>query len=95
MFNNCVRLKMINLENFDFSRVTTADKMFANCEKLTTTINITSMTLINYPEMFNNAATTEDAQIKINYKIETSELVDRLLTTKSENSNVIKGTLID
>jgi len=44
--------------------------------------------------MFIYAATTDGALIKLNYTQETSDLVDKMIATKSSNSNVVKGELI-
>ena len=44
--------------------------------------------------MFNNAATNDDASIKVNYITETSNLVNQMIATKSSNLNTVKSKLI-
>lgn len=84
----------LDLTIFDTSKVINMDFMFYECQKLTTTINITNPNVENYSNMFYGAATEEGAQITVNYTAETSDSVDRMIATKSDNSNVVKGTLI-
>jgi len=41
--------------------------------------------------MLYNAATISPAKITVNYTAETSDLVDKMIATKSEKSNIVKG----
>ena len=68
--------------------------MFRGCSSLTTTINIMNANVSDYSKMFLNAATKSDSQITVNYIASTSTLVDNMIATKSESSNVIKGNII-
>ena len=92
MFSGCRSLTTLDLSSFDTSKVTNMSYMFSNCSKLTTSITIMNSNT-TYSNIFYNAATEEGSQITVNYTAETSDLVDQMITTKSENSNVIKGEL--
>jgi len=94
MFSGLSSLTSLDISKFDTSNVYSMDYMFSNSDKLTTTINIKNPNLVNYIKMFSGAATKDGAQITVNYTTETSGLVDRMIATKSENSNVVKGSLI-
>ena len=48
----------------------------------------------NYSKMFKDVALLEGSKITVNYTSETSDLVDLMIATKSELSNVVKGTLV-
>ena len=45
--------------------------------------------------MFENVASKEGSQIKVNYTSETEALVDEIIANKDENSNIIKGVQVD
>lgn len=92
MFSGCRSLTTLDLSSFDTTNVTNMSYMFSNCSKLTTSITIMNSNT-TYSNIFYNAATEEGSQITVNYTAETSDLVDQMITTKSENSNVIKGEL--
>ena len=97
MFYNCGSLTTLVSNGFDVSSVTEMGSMFSSCSKLTTTIlingDMSDNDYINYSNMFDYAATNEGAKITVNYTSETSTLVDNMIATKSDNSNVVKGTL--
>jgi len=46
-----------------------------------------------YRDMF-SATSTTSGQVIVNYTSETSELVDSMIATKTYNSNVVKGLLV-
>ena len=94
MFSNCSALTTLDLSSFNTSSVTDMSYMFNNCNAITTTINITGTSVNNYNFMFSNVSSAEGAQITVNYIETTSDLVDKMITTKSSNSNVIKGNII-
>ena len=58
------------------------------------TSNITNNNTIIYWNIFVNSATSDNSKIIVNYTMETSDLVDKMIATKSPNSNVVKGNLI-
>ena len=94
MFNDCQSLTYLDLNGFDFSTTTGIANLFTNCNNLTTTININSTTINNYTDIFNNVATSNGAQITVNYTNASSNLVDQMISSKTSTSNVVKGTLI-
>ena len=94
MFWNCSSLISLDLSSFNTSNVTNMGDMFWNCSSLTTTIDIINANVSDYDQMFYNAATKSDSQITVNYIASTSTLVDNMIATKSESSNVIKGNII-
>ena len=67
--------------------------MFHDANSMKATLNIhTNPT--SYSEMFANAATNSGASIKVNYK-STVTNINKLINTKSSNSNVVKGSVIN
>lgn len=100
MFYNCSSLKTLDLGNFDTSNVETMSYsgdgygMFENCKSLTTTITIKGTACTYYINMFKDAATESDVQITVNYTEDASSLVDQMISTKSDNSNVVKGSVV-
>ncbi|MBO5138329.1 MAG: BspA family leucine-rich repeat surface protein [Bacilli bacterium] len=94
-FYGCHSLTSLDLSNFDTSNVTSMGSMFKGCYNLTTIITIKSNGTTSYSRIFDNSATNSDAQITVNYTSATSSLVDKMIATKSWNSNVVKGTLVN
>ena len=62
---------------------------------LNTSITIRNPKLESYNGVFLGSATEEGSQITVNYTSETEALVDAMIATKSEGSNVVKGTLVN
>ncbi len=93
MFFNCTSLGDFDLSGFDTRNVTRMDKIFYNCWRLTTTFTIRT-TNTTYSEAFFGTAKNSPAKLIINYTSNNSNLVDSMLTTKSSNSNVVKGSLV-
>ena len=94
MFDGCSSLTTLNINNFDTSSVTNMYRMFNQCKKLTTTINIMNANVTNYTGMFSGVAIEPNAKITVNYIADASTLVDNMIATKSETSNVVKGNEI-
>ena len=94
MFLNCSSLTSLDLSGFNTSNVTYMDWMFDGCSSLTTTINIMNANVNAYSYMFSSAATASGSKITVNYIASASTLVDKMIATKSSNSNVIKGNII-
>ena len=102
MFLGCTSLTNLDLSSFNTSSVTyygygsgsTEYGMFTNCKNLVTTINIMNANVTNYTYMFSGAATENGAKIIVNYTLETESLVDNMIATKSDTSNVVKGKQI-
>ena len=93
MFVLCSSLTSLDLSCFNTANVTDMRSMFLNCSKLTTTINIMNAN-VSYDSMFDGAATSSGVKITVNYIASASTLVDNMIATKSEGSNVIKGSII-
>ncbi len=92
MFYGCSSLVNLNLgSNFDTSQVTDMENMFRDCKKINTNITIKNIGMTSYSGIFWNSAVNEGAQIIVNYTKETAELIDDVINTRSNNSNVIKG----
>ncbi|MCI8568159.1 MAG: BspA family leucine-rich repeat surface protein [Bacilli bacterium] len=92
MFRDCINLVTLDLTNFDFAN--NVDGMFYDCGKLNTSFIVSSSRITNYTSMFENAATEDGAQIVVNFLPQTETLADFLISTKSINSNVIKGDVL-
>ncbi len=91
MFARCSKLISIGGINLNRSQGARLASMFVNCSRLKVTISVNSVNYIPYDNMFTNAATEEGSEIIVNYTQETSDLVDKMIETKSDNSNVKKG----
>lgn len=89
----------LDVSNFDTSNVTSMKRMFSmtgyNSTKLNTSITISNPNTTSYFNMFNKVATQDGSKITVNYTSETSDLVDKMIATKSSNSNVVKGVQVD
>ena len=102
MFYNCSNLTTLDLSNFNTSSVTKMYSMFSDCKKLQTQINIMNANVTNYGYMFSRAATDPNAKIIVNYiaaldtiaEGQTQSLIDKMIATKSANSNIVKGKQI-
>lgn len=93
LFNGCSSLEEIDLSKWDFSNAKNTSSMFYNASNIKTEITINSH-IEGYGSMFTGAATTPSSQIIVNYTQEAADIIDDMIATKSENSNVIKGRLI-
>jgi len=94
MFYGCSSLTSLDLSSFNTSNVILMLNMFCDCSKLTTTINIIGSRVTNYSSIFYGAATDPNAKIVVNYTSIKESLIDRMIATKSSNSNVVKGKQI-
>ena len=97
MFQGCWKLTTLDLSNFNTTNVTNMERMFNSCQSLTTTVNIMNASVEKYSSMFSGASyisTASNAQITVNYTLDTSDLVDKMIATKSSDSNVIKRNII-
>ena len=72
---------------------TNTQSMFSYSKKINATINLYNNP-DTYTEMFNNTAIDEGSSMTVNYKASVTN-IDNLIATKSENSNVIKGELLE
>ena len=94
MFDGCSSLTSLDLSSFNTSNVMIMLNMFCDCSKLTTTINIIGSRVTNFSSIFYGAATDPNAKIVVNYTSIEESLIDRMIATKSSNSNVVKGKQI-
>ena len=97
----------LDVSNFDTSKVTNYYEMFSfvgyNSTKLNTSITIKNPDLITmgnpnltpYSFMFEDVATKEGAKLTVNFTRDTEFLVDKMILTKSSDSNVVKGNCVD
>ena len=88
----------LDVSDFDTSNVTDMSEMFLhagfNSTKLNTSITIRNPNVNSYNSMFSGVAIKTGSQITVNYTKETSDLVDKMIATKSYGSNVVKGKII-
>mgnify|MGYP003304176485 CR=1 FL=1 len=81
-------------DKFDTSKVTQMGQMFywtgSNSTKFNISVTIKNPNTSSYSEMFYGAADKTGSQITVNYTSETSSLVDKMISTRT-NSNVGKG----
>ncbi len=94
MFEGCIKLITLNINGFNTVNVTDMQEMFINCSSLSTTLYIGNNTVSSYNGMFSGASTKVGSVIMVNYMVGANQLVDNMIATKSENSNVIKGKQI-
>lgn len=90
MFENCSSLVNLDAPVFDMREVSLATEMFMNSPSISITLSVVNG-IREYNSMFTNAVTDGNAKIVVNYALSTSNLVDYMISTKSSNSNVIKG----
>ncbi len=93
MFYHMNNLTNLDLSSFDTSLVTDMSSMFYEDSKVVTTLTIRNKD-VNYTYMFNGAATEEGSQITLNYTEDTESVVDEMIASKPERSNVVKGVLV-
>ena len=67
--------------------------MFMNCPNAKATLNIYGNPT-SYVDVFSEAATASGSGITVNYSNATTN-IDNIIETKSSNSNVVKGTLLN
>lgn len=99
MFEYCSSLKNIDVSKFNTSKINNIMSMFNNCSNLSATITIDpssikdqsngSETIPGYDKFFYNAATEAGAKITVRCKAEHKEEVEKIVNTKSANSNVV------
>ena len=85
-------------DKFDTSNVINMSAMFycagASSNVFDVEITIKNPNVTDYNEMFAYTALESTSKITVNYTSKTSELVNKMIATKSPNSNVVKGNLI-
>lgn len=93
MFNKCKNLEAIKgLNNFNTANMTHFSDMFRECVKLSGTITIANPIVSNqygYNGMFTECSTDPNVKFIVNYtSSETKAVAQRMVNTKSVNSNV-------
>lgn len=94
MFTDCPELQTIGVDEINLTKTANTSLMFFNCGKLNLDINVYTNDIGDYSQMFNYAAVSEGSQFRVNYTAENSELVDNMVATKADWSNVVKGELL-
>lgn len=94
MFTDCPELQTIGVDEINLAKTANTSLMFFNCGKLNLDINVYTNDIGDYSQMFNYAAVSEGSQFRVNYTAENSELVDNMVATKADWSNVVKGELL-
>ena len=89
----------LDVSDFDTSNVTDMSGMFSGTgtysQKFNTSITIRNPNMTSYNSMFSEVATKSGSRITVNYTKDTEALVDKMIATKSTNSNVVKGIQVD
>ena len=97
MFEGCGNLEELNLGNTNTAKTQEFHGMFNGCTKIKTTITIDAQAFVGatigedygYSNMLSGAATAEGAQITIRYKESQKDIIDEMVATKSETSNIV------
>ena len=94
MFYYCIALKTLNISNFNTSKVTSMWRMFYSTYYVQATLNVMNQNVSSYDEMFVNCAIAGGGKVTINYVQNAYSLVTNMIATKSDSSNVVRGTVI-
>lgn len=80
-------MKNLKIDKFDFSNVNDMSFMFNGCKNIITTIKINAADGVKYENIFNNAATTDGAEIQVFYteELEKAGIIDEMLATGTGN----------
>ena len=87
----------LNLGEWELDTVMDTSGLFSYFGRklpLVFSINVVNPNTTNYSRMFDVSASHVNSKIIVNYTKETEELVDKMIATKSINSNVVKGKMI-
>ena len=89
MFNYCVSLVTLDVSNWNTSKVIDMEGMFETCHKLSGSITIINPNMRSYINMFRSCSINPSAKFIVKYINEATKVVaERIVTTKSYNSNV-------
>ena len=89
MFFDCNSLTSLDLSKWDTSNVTDMSSMFSYCNNLNGEITIMNPNVTSYSGMFIGCSTNSSAKFIVKYVDEATKVVaERIVTTKSYNSNV-------
>ena len=87
-------LKNLNLSSFDTSKVEEFSYFLESMANVNTEITIKTNNAV-FESMLSGVATRDGGQVILNYTSESENLVDQMISTKSGNSNIIKGVLVE
>ena len=90
MFYNCWRLTSLDLSKWDTSNVTNMSNMFLSCNNLSGEITIMNPN-ITYTYMFRECSINSPAKFIVNYKPDCKDIAQKIVATKSYNSDVVLG----
>ena len=89
MFVGCRNLQNVNVTKFNTSKITNMDYTFKECNKLSGEITISNINTNYYREIFKDCSTVSPAKFIVKYINEATKAVaERMVATKSSNSNV-------
>lgn len=88
MFKSNYYLNELDLSNFNTSKVTDMSSMFENCSNLSGEMTISNPNITKYTDMFLNCSTNSSADFTVKYTSDCKEMAQKLVNTKSSNSNV-------
>ena len=92
MFVGCRNLQNVNVSKFNTSKITNMDYTFKECNKLSGEITISNINTNYYREIFKDCSTDSSAKFIVKYTDEATKVVaERMVATKSTNSNVVLG----
>lgn len=93
MFYYCLSLTTLNISNFNTAKVTNMSNMFYDAYYVQATLNVMNPNT-SYNNMFVNCAISSGGKVTINYVQNAYSLVTNMIATKSDSSNVVRGTVI-
>ena len=82
-----------DISKWNLSSLDNMQSMFGGCSNCNLTITL-RRNPSNYSGAFSGAATTPGAKITVNYTKDVTD-IDKIIATKSSNSNVVKGRLVN
>ena len=94
MFSDCIALTSLNISNFNTSKVTNMSYMFYASSDLSGNITIMNPNISNYDSMFERCSTNTGSKFTVNYKSGCQTVAQKMVNTKSSNSNVILGVQV-
>ena len=91
MFYYCSSLTSLDLSKWDTSQVKNMNYMLNDCLYLNGSITIMNPNITNYRNMFSDCSTVSPAKFIVNYKSDCKDIAQKIVNTKSSNSNVVLG----
>jgi len=94
MFTNCSSLTSLNLSGWNTAKVTNYMSAFSRCAKLNGSITVGNANVLEYGMygVFENTSTASGTKFTVNYKAGCQSIAQKLVATKSSNSNVVLGS---